>query len=149
MSGYKSPFEELIIPYANANKKYTEKEDRFLLCALHKYGLTASSYDKIRVDVRESPHFRFNWFLRSRTPMELKRRCHNLLLQLSNKETAEKKPKAPKPPKVEGAKVDNAKVDGAKGDQPKSDGAPGASKKAQKRKADRMAGHEENIQSYS
>lgn len=140
MSVYTSPFEELIIPYANANKKYSEKEDRFLLCALHKHGLSASSYEKIRADIRESPHFRFNWFLRSRTPMELKRRCHNLLMQLSNKETAEKKSKAPRPPKTDTPK--NEKVDGVKGDATKSDVAI---KKSQKRKADRISGNEENM----
>lgn len=139
IKSYKNPYDDLDIPYANANKKFTEKEDRFLLCTLQKYGLTSSSYEKIRCDIRQSPHFRFNWFFRSRTTLELKRRCHNLLSQLSNKDAQEKKPKTEK----KSSKTE--KVDGAKGDNVK--GEAGASKKAVKRKADKISGNEENVQS--
>lgn len=86
--------------------------------------MSTSTYEKIRCDIRQSSHFRFNWFLRSRTTLELKRRCQNLLMQLSNKETQEKKQKtvAPKPSK-----------------------ADGGTKKAQKRKADKMSGVEDSF----
>lgn len=154
IKSYKNPYDDLDIPYANANKKYTEKEDRFLLCTLQKYGLTSNSYEKIRCDIRLSPHFRFNWFFRSRTTLELKRRCHNLLSQLSNKEAQEKKPKVEKKTqkidksenaKGEIAKGENAKGENAKGEPVKTDAA--TAKKAVKRKADKITGNEENVQS--
>lgn len=103
-----------------------------MLCRLHEYGLTSSTYEKIRCDIRESPHFRFNWFLRSRTTLELKRRCQNLLSQLSNKETQDKKPKIEKP---KAAKGDVSKTDATKGET--------TTKKGQKRKADKIAGADE------
>jgi hypothetical protein len=42
-------------------------------------------YEEIRQAVRIAPQFRFDWFIRSRTAMELSRRC-NVLIQLIEKE---------------------------------------------------------------
>jgi SWI/SNF-related matrix-associated actin-dependent regulator of chromatin subfamily A member 5 len=42
-------------------------------------------YEEIRRSVRVAPQFRFDWFFRSRTAMELRRRC-NVLIQLIEKE---------------------------------------------------------------
>lgn len=36
-------------------------------------------FDKIRDEIRKSPMFRFDWFLKSRTPLELSRRCAYLI----------------------------------------------------------------------
>lgn len=52
---------------------------------------------------RSSPQFRFDWFLKSRTAMELQRRCNTLITlierenqELEEKERAERKKKTPK-----------------------------------------------------
>ena len=61
-------------------KTYTEEEDRFLLVQLNKYGLTSEGvYDKIKKDISNWPAFRFDWFIKSRTPIELQRRCTTLI----------------------------------------------------------------------
>lgn len=36
-------------------------------------------WDGIRAEVRRSPQFRLNWFMMSRTPVDLQRRCDQLL----------------------------------------------------------------------
>lgn len=71
-----------IIPYANSNKSKTfdENEDVFILQRLAEYGLNdVEVYDRIKKDISTSDSFRFDWFIRSRTPAELSRRCTTLL----------------------------------------------------------------------
>lgn len=79
------PLQELKIPYNQSKgKNYTEEEDRFLLVLLEKFGYgTEEVYDKIRYEVRRSPIFRFDWFLKSRTSQELSRRCGTLITMMS------------------------------------------------------------------
>jgi SWI/SNF-related matrix-associated actin-dependent regulator of chromatin subfamily A member 5 len=68
---YKAPFHQLRISYGtNKGKNYSEEEDRFLICMLHKLGFDKESvYDELRQCIRNSPQFRFDWFLKSRTAM--------------------------------------------------------------------------------
>ncbi|KAL7981992.1 hypothetical protein Chor_001049 [Crotalus horridus] len=103
---YKAPFHQLRISYGtNKGKNYTEEEDRFLICMLHKLGFDKENvYDELRQCIRNSPQFRFDWFLKSRTAMELQRRCNTLItlierenMELEEKEKAEKKKRGPKP----------------------------------------------------
>ncbi len=74
---YKAPFHQLRISYGtNKGKNYTEEEDRFLICMLHKLGFDKESvYDELRQCIRNSPQFRFDWFLKSRTAM-VRFMCH-------------------------------------------------------------------------
>lgn len=90
MARYRSPFHQLHIVYGtNKGKNYTEEEDRFLICMLHKLGFdTDNVYDEIRTAVRNAPQFRFDWFIKSRTALELQRRC-NTLITLIEKENQE------------------------------------------------------------
>lgn len=69
MARYKAPFHQLRIQYnTNKGKNYTEEEDRFLLCMLHKLGFDKENvYEELRYAIRQSPQFRFDWFLKSRT----------------------------------------------------------------------------------
>ena len=78
---YKAPFFQLKIQYgANRGKNYTEEEDRFLVCFLHKLGFDKENvYDELRYAVRQAPQFRFDWFIKSRTTLELQRRCNTLI----------------------------------------------------------------------
>jgi SWI/SNF-related matrix-associated actin-dependent regulator of chromatin subfamily A member 5 len=56
---------------------------------LEKYGYgTENVYDHIRREIKQSPLFRFDWFLKSRTSQEVARRC-NTLISLIQKENAE------------------------------------------------------------
>ncbi|KAG8553692.1 hypothetical protein GDO81_003515 [Engystomops pustulosus] len=102
---YKAPFHQLRIQYGtNKGKNYTEEEDRFLICMLHKMGFDKENvYEELRQCVRIAPQFRFDWFIKSRTAMELQRRCNTLIsliekenLEIEEKERAEKKKKTPK-----------------------------------------------------
>uniref|UniRef100_A0AAR2JGM1 SNF2 related chromatin remodeling ATPase 1 n=1 Tax=Pygocentrus nattereri TaxID=42514 RepID=A0AAR2JGM1_PYGNA len=102
---YKAPFHQLRIQYGtNKGKNYTEEEDRFLICMLHKMGFDKENvYEELRQCVRNAPQFRFDWFIKSRTAMELQRRCNTLIsliekenMEIEEKERAEKKKRAPK-----------------------------------------------------
>ncbi|KAK9463217.1 SNF2 family N-terminal domain-containing protein [Lipomyces oligophaga] len=82
ISKYRAPLQQLQIQYPvnNSKKVYSEEEDRFLLVQLSKLGLDRENlYDLIRDAIRNSPIFRFDWFLLSRTPLELSRRCSTLI----------------------------------------------------------------------
>lgn len=81
----KFPMQELAINYGSQKQKvYSEDEDRYLLCRLSHYGLNADDvYEKIKRDISEFPVFRFDWFFKSRTPLELQRRCQQLLMLIS------------------------------------------------------------------
>uniref|UniRef100_A0A8D2KZP1 SWI/SNF related, matrix associated, actin dependent regulator of chromatin, subfamily a, member 1 n=1 Tax=Varanus komodoensis TaxID=61221 RepID=A0A8D2KZP1_VARKO len=104
---YKAPFHQLRIQYGtNKGKNYTEEEDRFLICMLHKMGFDKENvYEELRQCVRNAPQFRFDWFIKSRTAMELQRRCNTLIsliekenMEIEEKEKAEKKKRGTKAP---------------------------------------------------
>lgn len=94
MARYRAPFHQLRISYGNnKGKNYTEEEDRFLVCILHKLGFDKENvYEELRSAVRYAPQFRFDWFLKSRTALELQRRCNTLitLIERENQEMEEK-----------------------------------------------------------
>ena len=83
ISQYKVPQSQMKIVYSvsTTNKKiYNDDEDRFILCMLHKHGVTGEKiYEMIRDDIRESPLFRFDWLILSRTAVEIGRRSTTLL----------------------------------------------------------------------
>ncbi|CAO1385409.1 unnamed protein product [Diamesa serratosioi] len=94
MARYRAPFHQLRISYGNnKGKNYIEEEDRFLVCMLHKLGFDKENvYEELRASIRNSPQFRFDWFLKSRTALELQRRCNTLitLIERENQEIEEK-----------------------------------------------------------
>uniref|UniRef100_A0A1B6L2G5 Chromatin-remodeling complex ATPase chain Iswi n=1 Tax=Graphocephala atropunctata TaxID=36148 RepID=A0A1B6L2G5_9HEMI len=105
MARYRAPFHQLRIAYGtNKGKNFIEEEDRFLVCMLHKLGFDKENvYEELRAAVRCAPQFRFDWFIKSRTAMELQRRCNTLITlierenqELEEKERAEKKKRAPR-----------------------------------------------------
>merc|ERR1712088_579301 len=133
---YKAPFHQLRIAYGtNKGKNYTEEEDRFLVCMLHKLGFDKENvYEELRASVRNAPQFRFDWFIKSRTAMELQRRCNTLITlierenhEIEEKEKAEKKSK-------KGGGGGSSKSDNAKSDDKSGSSTPS---KTQKRKADK------------
>lgn len=57
----------------------------------------------VHIHYRIAPQFRFDWFIKSRTAMELQRRCNTLITlierenqELEEKERAEKKKRGPR-----------------------------------------------------
>ncbi len=59
------------------------------VCMLHKVGFDKENvYDEILTAVREGPQFRFDWHIKSRTALDIQRRC-NTLITLIEKENQE------------------------------------------------------------
>ncbi|XP_017778534.1 PREDICTED: chromatin-remodeling complex ATPase chain Iswi isoform X2 [Nicrophorus vespilloides] len=139
MARYRAPFHQLRIAYGtNKGKNYMEDEDRFLVCMLHKLGFDRENvYEELRAAVRNSPQFRFDWFLKSRTAMELQRRCNTLITlierenqELEEKERAEKKKKNPK---AQNASMQGGPKTGQKRKQDSMGGTGGPEKKKKKK----------------
>lgn len=100
MKKYKDPWKQLKVVYnTNKGKQFTPEEDRFLVCMTHKVGY--GNWDALKYEVRTAWQFRFDWFIKSRTPLELGRRVDTLIRLIEkelnlNKKTGRKKP-GPKP----------------------------------------------------
>jgi SWI/SNF-related matrix-associated actin-dependent regulator of chromatin subfamily A member 5 len=63
------PGQELELSYPTTKGKVYTEEDRYLLCRLHYYGTQSDDvYKCLKKDVSEFPVFRFDWFLKSRSP---------------------------------------------------------------------------------
>lgn len=79
------------IPYFNGKgKEYIEDEDAYLLHALDRLGYGPESvFDQIHMDILREPLFRFNWFFKTRTPLELSRRAHKLIGYLEKEDEKE------------------------------------------------------------
>ncbi|CAG9859824.1 unnamed protein product [Phyllotreta striolata] len=139
MARYRAPFHQLRISYGtNKGKNYMEEEDRFLVCMLHKLGFDRENvYEELRAAVRASPQFRFDWFLKSRTAMELQRRCNTLITlierenaELEEREKNEKKKKNPKSSNVVGTPT----LLGSKSSQKRKNDSSGGSVDKKKKK---------------
>jgi SWI/SNF-related matrix-associated actin-dependent regulator of chromatin subfamily A member 5 len=78
ISLFDNPWEELEFQYVNTKDKlFSHDNDSHLLCWAHKYGY--GQWGAVKMAVRRSPKFRFDYFLRS-LPMEvLGRRCEHLM----------------------------------------------------------------------
>lgn len=82
VSRHRVPLQQMKINYTQPTKgkHYTEEEDRFLVIMLEKHGYGSENvYDLIRQEIKKTPLFRFDWFLKSRTSEEIKRRCATLI----------------------------------------------------------------------
>ncbi|KAG0318700.1 hypothetical protein BGZ97_003417 [Linnemannia gamsii] len=95
---HRQPLQQLKITYNQTKtKNFTEEEDRFLIVTLERLGYgTDDVYDRIRDEIRKSPMFRFDWFLKSRTTLELSRRCAYLIKCLIADDKTEEPIKASK-----------------------------------------------------
>ena len=123
VSQYKMPWQELRLPIGSAKgKSFTEDEDRFLTCMMHKLGY--GRWEELKLEIRKAWQFRFDWYIKSRTPLELQRRCDIIVKSieqekdpakraalLEKKNNRSKALRAAKKAKAEAAKA-NADVDG-------------------------------------
>ena len=73
---YKDPWLELEFESPKNPSKYVEEEDRFLICSMHECGY--SQWEEVKLKVRSNPWFKFNWFIKSRTAVEIGKRCESL-----------------------------------------------------------------------
>ncbi|GMK54535.1 hypothetical protein CspeluHIS016_0111210 [Cutaneotrichosporon spelunceum] len=112
VKSYNYPMQELRVQYGqNKGKSYSDEEDRFLLVRMHHHGLDRDDcYELIKRDIGEWPLFRFDWFFKSRTPEELRRRGQTLLLCLM-KDQADDKPKGGKKRALDDVKSNAASRD--------------------------------------
>ncbi|CAN8300533.1 unnamed protein product [Cochlearia groenlandica] len=84
---YRNPWLELKIQYGqNKGKLYNEECDRFMICMMHKLGY--GNWDELKAAFRTTPLFSFDWFIKSRTALEVSRRC-DTLIKLIEKENNE------------------------------------------------------------
>jgi SWI/SNF-related matrix-associated actin-dependent regulator of chromatin subfamily A member 5 len=65
------------------NRAYTEEEDAFLLCMMHRHGYGA--VERIRMEIRRAPQFRFDWYFKSRNSHEIQKRC-DAIVKMTEKE---------------------------------------------------------------
>ena len=87
VGGYSEPLKQMKIAYGTTKgKQYSPEEDVFLLYATHVLGY--GRWEELRIEVRMAWQFRFNWFIKSRTPQELGRRV-DTLIRLVEKEFEE------------------------------------------------------------
>lgn len=83
MAQFKYPLQELVLKYPpiSTNKRtFSDEEDRFLLVQMYRFGLDRPDiYERIKDAIKDSPLFKFDFFLQSRNTSELSRRCTTLL----------------------------------------------------------------------
>lgn len=116
LSKCKNPWQDLKIQYGpSKGKAYNEEEDRFLICMVHKLGYGA--WEELKAEIRNSWRFRFDWFIKSRTPQELARRCDTLIRLIEKENEEDEKPAGKKRGPKAKAKAkanDNADATGKK-----------------------------------
>ncbi len=95
VSRYALPLQQLKISYGqNKGKNYTEEEDRFIAVHMQKYTYgTEDLYERIRLDIKNSPLFRFDWFIKSRNTLELTRRGNTIATLIEKELEAEQEAK--------------------------------------------------------
>ena len=78
ISLFDNPWFELEFTHVNSkDKMFTIEEDRHLLCWAHKYGY--GQWGAVKMAIRRSQFFRFDYFLKSLSPEALGRRCEQLM----------------------------------------------------------------------
>ncbi|KDO23329.1 hypothetical protein SPRG_11643 [Saprolegnia parasitica CBS 223.65] len=86
---YKNPWRDMKLTYPGGykSKGFTMDEDVFLICMMHKHGV-GGDWVAIKEDIRKAWQFRFDWFFKSRTILELQKRGE-FLTKLIEKENEE------------------------------------------------------------
>ncbi len=73
------------INYGSSSKgrAYQEEEDSFLIAMMYKHGYGAA--ERIRMSIRRAWQFRFDWYFKSRSAVEIQKRC-DFLIKIIEKE---------------------------------------------------------------
>ncbi|KAL3909677.1 MAG: hypothetical protein SGILL_007994, partial [Bacillariaceae sp.] len=80
VSLFDNPWEELEFTYASVkdkDKRFSIENDRYLLCWVHKFGV--GQWGAIKMAIRRSPKFRFDYWLRCLPIDAIGRRCEHLM----------------------------------------------------------------------
>lgn len=78
ISLFDNPWEKLDFPHVNTKDKlFSADNDRYLLCWTHKYGI--GQWGAIKMAIRRSPQFRFDYFFRCLPVDIIGRRCETLM----------------------------------------------------------------------
>lgn len=78
LSLFDNPWEELEFTHVNCRDKvFTPEEDRYLLCWAHKYGY--GQWNAVKMAIRRSPAFRFDYYLRCLSTEAIGKRCEQLM----------------------------------------------------------------------
>jgi len=78
ISLFENPWTDLEINHTQfKDKAFSAEEDRYLLCWTHKFGY--GQWEAIKLAIRRSPAFRFDYFLRSLPIEALGKRCEQLM----------------------------------------------------------------------
>lgn len=83
---YADPWNELELPASVRGKIFSDDEDRFLLIMVNSLGY--GRWEELKMEIRRSWRFRFDWLIKSRSAVELKRRV-DVLLRAIEREHAE------------------------------------------------------------
>lgn len=90
VSQYRKPWQELRLTFTTTKgKSFTEDEDRFLTCMMHKLGY--GRWEELKLEIRKAWQFRFDWYIKSRTPLELQRRCDIIVRSIEAEKDPEKR----------------------------------------------------------
>lgn len=67
--------------FGGKGREYTEEEDIFLIENLAEIGYDQGeeAFEVLRERILQSPLFRFDWLIKTRSPAELQKRCHRLI----------------------------------------------------------------------
>jgi len=88
---YANPWKELEINYGSsksAKGTFLPEEDQFLICLTNELGY--GNWSDIKTEMRSAFQFKFDWWLKSRTPLEINRRV-DILIRLIEKEMRPRK----------------------------------------------------------
>lgn len=78
ISLFENPWEEIEFTHVNTKDKlFSIENDRYLLCWTHKFGI--GQWSAIKMAIRRSPVFRFDYFLRTLPIDQIGRRCEYLM----------------------------------------------------------------------
>ena len=74
---YSWPKMKINYGFSNRGKGYQEEEDAFLVCMMYRHGYGAA--ERIRMEIRRAWQFRFDWYFKSRTAVDIQKRCDVLV----------------------------------------------------------------------
>jgi SWI/SNF-related matrix-associated actin-dependent regulator of chromatin subfamily A member 5 len=80
-------------------KGYQEEEDAFLVCMMYRHGYGAA--ERIRMEIRRAWQFRMDWYFKSRSALDIQKRC-DVLVKIVERDNEEFRKKEQEMDKTEG-----------------------------------------------
>lgn len=109
MLHYSWPSMKINYGSSNRGKGYREDEDAFLVCMMYRHGFGAA--ERIRMEIRRAWQFRFDWYFKSRSAIDIQKRCEAIVkvIERENEELRKKEEGDLKDPIVEAPKPEQPK----------------------------------------